>query len=97
MSGNCTNKQNCQNRQVIKGNSKYLGVHLKTWKWKNDKGEHMNQKYCAQIQINGKRTNLGIFPNTPEGEVSAAMCYDYHAMIHYGEYANLNFKIPDAA
>src|ERR1022692_1133367 len=88
---NCTNQENCQNGKLRKGTSKYKGVHLK--KIKNRHVKYWN----AQIQINGKRTSLGLFPATPCGELLAALTYDEAAIKNYGSFANLNFKTPNAA
>lgn len=75
----CSNSENCRNRKLISGkSSKYMGVcfHKKTKKW------------YASIGKDWKTIYLGIFKN----EADAARAYDEAAKIHFGEFANLNFK-----
>lgn len=72
-----TFSQNQQNTTSRKGStSKYLGVYIDR-KW-------------YRARING--IQIGYFPKTPCGEILAALQYDNAAMIHFGEFANLNFK-----
>lgn len=74
----CTAKQNARNRKAqIGSTSKYLGVSF----FNRDK------KWFSHIRINGKSKHLGVFKD----EIEAAKCYDKHAAIMYGEFANLNF------
>lgn len=74
----CTHQQNMQN-QKPKANtsSKYKGV----W-W-----DKRRAKWGACIGIDGKTVHLGGFIN----EEDAARAYDEAAVIHFGEYAKLNF------
>jgi len=75
----CTISDNNKNTKPHIGyTSKYKGVnfHKKSKKW------------VVQIQIDEKRTHLGLFTN----EIEAAKKYDEAAIEHYGEFANLNFK-----
>lgn len=75
----CTLKENLYNRRRKphpKTKSRFLGVYPSLKKWQ------------ATIGVNYKRVYLGTF-NTQE---EAAREYDKHAKIHFGQYANLNFK-----
>lgn len=72
----CTQKQNCQNRQLRRGeSSKYKGVswHKKVKKWR---------AYISCPQI-----HLGLFNN----EIMAAKRYDEKAKELFGEFAYTNF------
>jgi hypothetical protein len=73
---NCTRQQNNCNKKSL-GKSKYLGVDYV-------KGGYIR----AQINIDGKRTHLGLFST----EEDAARAYDAAARKHHGEFNNLNFK-----
>lgn len=71
-----THTQNMQNRKKHKNNTTgYKGV------FKNGK------KYIARIRVNGKLLSCGTY-ETPE---LAARAYDNAALIHFGEFARLNF------
>jgi len=73
-------QQNGYNKQKReRTSSQYKGV---TWN-KNRK------KWQAQIEINNNCIYLGLFND----EIAAALVYDKAAIIHFGEYANLNFEI----
>jgi len=52
--------------------SKYNGVtvHKKLGKW------------VARYKINGKKVHIGLFENTPKGEIEAAEAYDHVCRIH---------------
>lgn len=79
-----TKSQNMTNVVSRPGSSsKFLGV---SWR-----GE--TQKWRVQIHIDGKNTNVGHF----SCEVEAAKAYDKAAIIHYGQYASLNFLPDDAS
>lgn len=74
----CTQSQNLSNRRNGFGTSTYIGVclHKKTGLFK------------ASVSINKKPFSLGYFKD----EIDAAKARDASAKIHYGEFANLNFK-----
>ena len=72
---NCSMSQNKMNVTPI-GLSKFLGVHPR------------NDKYVAQIKVNGKKIYIGTFKT----EEDAAHAYDNAAKKYFGEFANLNFK-----
>lgn len=59
------------------GSSKYKGV---CW-------HKRDQKWCAQIRVDGKKTHLGHF----DDEEGAAFAYDVAARILFGEFVRLNF------
>ena len=75
----CTNKENQRNRRSLCGSSEYKGVawHNRTKKWQ------------ARIKVDGVDVYLGVH----EEEEAAARAYDKAAKKHFGEFANLNFKI----
>jgi hypothetical protein len=73
-----TQRQNMQNRRPLDAcTSQYKGVcwHKRGGKWQ------------ATIRIDGIQTYLGMF----DDEVEAALTYDHHARIEYGDFAYLNF------
>ncbi len=73
----CTRAQNNSNRDKhMIGTSKYKGV----WKGKN------KTKYRCCIRVNKQRIHLGYFEN----ELDAAKKYNEAALLHHGEFANLN-------
>jgi len=69
------NQRNCKSRSG--SSSKYLGI---TW-------HKRDNKWQAQIKIEGKRKHLGYFTD----EVEAAKVYDAAAREHNGEFARPNF------
>lgn len=72
-----TKAQNNRNKSSAKNStSKYLGVYKR-----NDNG-----KWRSEIRINKKRISIGTFTS----EIDAAKAYNNLAIIHYGEFANLN-------
>jgi hypothetical protein len=77
----CTRSQNNAYRHASKsGTSKYLGVSIRDgWNKK---------RIVAAIRKNKKTISLGDFKTEKE----AALAYNNAALIHHGEYANLNFK-----
>lgn len=75
----CPCALNNKNSVSRKGSaSKFLGVTKRK----------RNKKWEAAIFVNSKGIYLGTF----EFEIDAAKAYDAAAKIHFGEYANLNFK-----
>lgn len=73
----CTKARNQMNSHKRTGcSSKYKGV---SW-------HSRNQKWRADIQINGKKCYLGTFAN----ELEAAVIYNSAARKHFGEFARLN-------
>lgn len=80
---NCNYNQNGMNR-TAHGSSKYLGVSFQRY-------IHKGKRYVyikAHIRINKKLISLGNFKTEEE----AAHIYDRAASLHFGEFANLNFK-----
>lgn len=75
----CTHQQNNWNQGKKRpGTSKYKGVY-----W-----FHKRKKWIARMRINGKTKHLGCFVL----ESDAAKTYDKFAILHFGEFAYLNFK-----
>lgn len=73
----CTASQNTRNsRRKRNSISQYKGVSF----FKRD------QKWKAEIYINGKNSFLGLFIN----EIDAAKAYNTAAILHFGEFAKLN-------
>jgi hypothetical protein len=73
----CTNKKNTWN-------SRSMGVHSSRYKgvsWDKRRGN-----WSSDIHPNGKHIYLGAFKK----EEDAAKAYNEAALIHYGEFANLN-------
>lgn len=68
----------CNRKKFINSTSKYKGVY---WN-KNLK------KWQVQIRVMKKAIYLGLFEN----EIEAAKSYDNAAIIHFGEFAKLNFS-----
>ncbi|MBA4183030.1 MAG: HNH endonuclease [Acidobacteria bacterium] len=70
--------QNCFNRAIaIDSTSGFKGVY-----WKP-----AHKKFVASITVQGKQKHLGLFNSA----VDAAMCYDRHARLYYGDFAAVNF------
>lgn len=75
----CTVSENNRNLLSRKGSSsKFLGVSYSKEK----------RKWLSCINVNGKTKYLGRFVD----EEDAAKAYDDAAAVHFGEFANLNFK-----
>jgi len=74
----CTKTENNRNKKAS-GLSQYLGVSFK----------RETKKWVARIMVNGKAIHLGYFNTDKE----AAIAYDKAAIVHFGEFANLNSKI----
>lgn len=80
----CTNSQNLANSKIRKDNkSGFRGVN----RMRNPKNPL--KFWRAQIQVNNKEIHLGHFGTKEE----AAIAYNEGAVLHFGEFANLN-KIP---
>ncbi len=73
-----TNGQNCQNRSVIRGESRFKGVHFHKRKG----------KWTAYIKTD-RQVHLGYFATEEE----AARAYDEAARNHYGEFFLPNFPL----
>lgn len=83
-----TKKENCRNKKKQNGfSSLFLGVHRHFYRKKNW------TKWQAKVTQENGRRHIGYFPFTPCGELLAAISYDIAAEKHYGEFANLNFKV----
>ncbi len=77
-----TPSENNKNRRSAKNStSRFLGV-----SFRNDK-----KRWVAQIKIDGKVKYLGYF----DTEIQAALKYNEAAIIHHGQFANLNV-IPES-
>lgn len=73
----CTTRENVQNKRMPVHNTVgYKGV-----------TRHHSGKYQAQITVNGKHKNLGIYSDPLE----AAHVYDNAAIKYFGEFARINF------
>jgi hypothetical protein len=49
-----------------------------------------DQHWAVKIWVGGKNLHLGVFRE----ELPAAQAYDAAAIVHYGQYAKLNFPPP---
>ena len=75
----CTHVEN--QRNSTSHNSKYSiykGVYY----------EHKLRKFKTSVKVNGKTKHIGVYTY----ELDAAKAYDEAVKIHYGEFANPNFK-----
>jgi len=95
-----TPKQNAVNTISRAGSSsgflgvcKYIQKCVRTNKRKPGIREYEYTYWLSQICPDRTKIRLGLFPFTPEGELMAAMAYDSAAQKHFGEFANLNFKV----
>jgi len=79
----CTHQQNLMNKSSW-GTSKYLGVHIRN-RIKNKKNY---KSIGATIRLDNKTKHIGYYKTEKE----AAYAYDKLAKLHFGEFANLNFK-----
>lgn len=73
----CTHAENCRNQQNRPCSSKYKGVR---------KQKVSQQKWTAQIKLDGKQIHLGCF----DDEIKAARAYNIKAKELFGEFARLN-------
>jgi hypothetical protein len=72
-----TKKENGMNRtKSLKCSSIYKGVH-----WNEQR-----QKWQTHIKVNNKQTHLGCFDN----DEGAGLCYDWHALLYFGDFAKYN-------
>lgn len=74
-----THQQNTRNRAKWKSSSRFKGV-----SWRKSVS-----RWYSTIRVNDKLIHLGSFLNEEE----AARKYDEQALIHFGEFARLNFPI----
>lgn len=86
----CTPSENKKNTKG-RGTSKYLGVSLKTSKYRyvtklGEKKTSTSIKWEARIQYNKKQISIGLFNK----EADAALAYNEYAIKFHGEFANLN-------
>jgi len=77
----CTHSENIMNKRAQGGTSTFKGVHAYGCK----------SKWRVRIMVNGKRKHVGCF----DDEQEAARAYDTSAIQHFGEFARLNFPIPN--
>lgn len=79
----CDHSQNQYNATIRrKGkSSKYRGVYL----------HKRDGRWYARIRVDGKKIHIGCF----EIEEEAARAYDAAAQKHHGEFATLNFELPN--
>jgi len=78
----CDNVENCRNRRKRSGSfSPFKGVG-----WKKT-----TRRWYAAIKAEGRSIHLGYFGS----EDAAARAYDKAALQHFGEFARLNFPIPN--
>lgn len=89
----CTHSENRKNRhnRSCTHTSKYLGVSLKTtkYKYKVKSGEErvsITKRWEARIQHNKKQISIGFF----DAEIEAAIAYNIKAIEFHGEFASLN-------
>lgn len=76
----CTHQQNMGNRRINKNNtSGYKGVTY----------SKIMKAWRARIYVNKKELNLGYYPTVE----AAARAYDFAALMHYKEFALLNFPV----
>lgn len=75
----CTHAQNMRNKSKTRGqtSSQFKGVSLHS----------TGNKWQSQIRADGKILYIGLFSD----EELAAKAYDQHAVLHFGEFAKLNF------
>ena len=89
----CSHSENRKNRhnKSDKHSSKYLGVSLKTtrYKYKIKSGEQrvsITQRWEARIQHNKKQISIGFF----DTQEAAALAYNRKALECHGSFASLN-------
>ena len=72
----CTHRQNIQNTHVVRGLSRFKGVHQRS-----------SGRWRAMITVEGRRVHLGNFSR----EAAAAAAYDRAAIEYFGTFAWTNF------